>query len=479
MIESGQKSGQNAPNAKFTADNGLIGLLCLVATLEGMDLMLLGATFHSLSVSLGISPVHLALLATAQGVLKAMSGIMWAILTDRGVLSRRSVLCCGALGLGLVTIGLGAVSDLYSMVILRGLNGICLGCVAPIAQAIIADTLGPAVRGVGFGYFNASIKIGQLIAMVLAVPLSHKIVYGMHGWRIAYFGVGSMSVLVAVIVFMLTTNARVAPVSPGNGNELERFIGYFKVKTVSLIIGQGISARIPFSALTFLTMYFQLAGMTDWDVTFLVCCGLIADVAGNVLGGTVSDGLEEWWPTHGRPLCAQLNLISSKPCMILMLIYIEPVPDNFNLFLLLTVLFNLFGTWCLSAVSYPILSQLAAPEERSSMFAINVAFEGSSSAIFGTMLVGILAEHAYGYPLDDIGVQRGPNAPHVKDVAADRLKAEALGKALAMVCGVAWSLCLCFYSLLHVTYGPDLRKAEKRHAQAQAQGEKEALLKSA
>merc|ERR1719247_1834923 len=97
----------------------LLTMLCLIATLEGADMMLLGATFHALERDLGILPVHLASLAMAQALLQAFSGPAWGTCADRGFLRRKTILAIGCTGWGIVTIGLGRANSLRTMLMLR------------------------------------------------------------------------------------------------------------------------------------------------------------------------------------------------------------------------------------------------------------------------------------------------------------------------------------------------------------------------
>lgn len=429
-----------------------LALLCATATLEGADIMLLGATFHALSEDLGVRPVQLGALATAQALLVACCGPLWAYLADRQVLSRRVILSVGCLGWGIVTIMLGAMQTFPAMIVLRVINGFFLACLNPVSQGIVCDTAAPEERGRSFGYVSASIQLGQLAATLLAVPLSSKVVFGVRGWRVAYAVVGAVSCLTSCVLACLLKEPH-RQVQPTYTDEIARYASWFRIPTFNVIVSQGVFGAVPWNALTFLTMYLQLAGLSEWQTSVIIASGITCNGIGQVIGGQVGDWMERRLPLHGRPFTAQLCFLLGKPHILVLLLVVDPDPRNFPTFLGLTVLFNLFASWCAPAVNRPILAEIVGPEDRSSIFALEYGLEGVSAALFGTMLVGLLAQQVFGYPLDD---PHSPTAP-----GANREKALALGKAVGVVCTVPWTINMILYSMLHITYRRDLMRVSK------------------
>jgi len=81
------------------------------------------------------------------------------------------------------------------------------------------------------------------------------------------------------------------------------------------------------------------------------------------------------------------------------------------------------------------------------IFGLDRMLEGSLAAL-ATPAVGIITERLFKYKAEEDDLC----APH---------EAQKLGQGMFLVCAVAWSICFCFYSLLHCTYPKDRRLQQK------------------
>lgn len=81
------------------------------------------------------------------------------------------------------------------------------------------------------------------------------------------------------------------------------------------------------------------------------------------------------------------------------------------------------------------------------------SFESILSS-FAPPVVGILAQHVYGY----IPVAKGSSAS--EEIATDRGNASSLAKALYTAIGIPMALCCVIYSFLYCTYPRDRERAQ-------------------
>lgn len=431
--------------------SGVIALLCAISAVEGLDWMLLPTTLAALETDLGIGPSDLAVLSMAQALTLAVCGPIWGVLTDRGAVSRRAVLVSGCLAWGCFTAAIGLVDNFVWMVILRAFNGAALACLNPIAQSVVAATSQPAQRGERYGLVAASMYLGQVVCTLGVTPISRQVVFGHQGWRVAFWGVGVLSVLLGVLVAW-------AFVDPLQGSEVlseedavrfeaGRLAKYFRLPTFAVIVVQGLLGSVPWNALTFQTMYFQQAGLSDASAGAIVTAGLVALSAGNLLGGYIGDYLEGVWPVHGRPLTAQLTVALGIPFVWMTFSVVRTGPGAVWQYGALVVFFNLLASWCDGGAKRPILSQIVAPHDRGSIFAWDTAFEHSCAALVGAPAVAVLAEQVFGYKLTP-----GSDQP------ADPVKAAALGRAMVSVCTVPFAVCFVIMTLIHFTLPMDLKE---------------------
>jgi len=446
----------------------LLFLLCAVCFLEGGDEMLLPSTACVLNQDLGISLVEIGTMALAQGLLQATCAPIWAIAASRGLLARRSILAAGCLGWGLCVLLMGTVTAhaFGTLVLLRAVNGAMLACLTPIVQGVIADTTSECRRGRIFGYTGLSINAGKMSVAFLATLLSHRQVFGVRGWRVAFAGIGVVSVVTAIAIALLMEEpesedqaARSVRKPLPLSAEIGRLGAYFASPTFCVIVLQGLFGSVPSNALGFDTMYFQVAGLGDVRASILSAARLGSSSLGNLLGGQVADRLALWWPDHGRPLAAQISVFSSIPLSLIIFMMVPPGPDAFLLYLGLVMVLGLMSSWCATGVNYPILSEIVEPEGRATIVAWDRALEGVSASIFGARLVALLAASVFGYNL----------ANSCSSVAPDPNNTSALGQALAAATVVPWIVCFTFYSAMHWSYPRDLRRIRAQRSAGSAQ----------
>jgi len=440
------------------------GLLSAVASLEGADTCLLGASMKALIDDLGLELMDISYMTVSQMVLTNLAAPFWGILADRGILQRRTILLVGALGQGLVTILLAFVTDLVPMVFLRAMNGALLAALRPISNGIVADTTAEAKRGKIFGRLQSALLIGMFITTMTVVPMANKTVLGFHGWRVAYVLVGLVSVVVSSLVtlFMREPPRVEAEDSDTKGqsgcqavlSEIMGLLKFFRMPTFGVMIMQGIFGTIPWTVMSYMTYFFQLTGLPDGEVAVLTGIGPITGAFGNILGGMIADLLARRLLLHGRPLSAQLTVAMGVPLIYLTVQGVPPGQGSFGVYLALNVAFGVLGSWAQSGTNFPILSHIVPASSRSRVLAWECALENSIATAIGPTVVSLLAEKVFKV---SFGSRDG-------DVTVDLEAADALGKALAVTICIPWLVCFLAYSLLHWSYPRDVRRLERELA---------------
>lgn len=454
-----------------SSEHWLMTLLCATSAIEGADMALLPSCMFALQIELGLGPGQLATLSLWQALLQALSAPLWGVLADRGTLSRRAILAIGCSGWGLVTVMLGCTSAWVPMVLLRALNGLMLACLRPIANGLVPDIVPEHRRGEGYGKIQLSFDIGSMLGALVVTPVSMLSIAGVAGWRASFVLVGCLSLVLACVV----AASMHEPPAPGAAaatrgdavsfgqlwkQEAQRLGSYFRMPTFTLIVVQGVFGMVPWNALGYLTLFLQTAGVGSAEAAIVSTIGRATQGAGHLLGGYIGDACAARWPGHGRPLVAQISVLSGIPAVWLIFQVCEPGPDTFGWYCVIYGMFGLTATWCAAGVNWPIFTEIVPPESRSSIVAWDTALEGISGALLGNLAVAALAEHLFGYRLD-IAAAALPSPEN----------ARALGRALACTTAVPFVLCLLIYSLMHWTYPLDRRRtAAAANAVAGASG---------
>lgn len=468
--KAAEVAGPTSPGEDKEATPLLLFLLCSISTLEGADMALLPAVFFALQQDLGLSLNDLATMTLFQAVCQAAAAPFWGVLADRGIVSRKKILIFGSVVQGAITCVLAGVDKLVPMVVLRALNGAVLASLRPVGNGVLADVTSEAKRGKVYGWVFFALNIGMMVGALVGTPISTTDISGFQGWRVSFIGIGSLSILVGVLLalFMTEPEREGAKLQKQGGimSELRRLVGYCRMPTFLSLVLQGCFGCVPWNAMGYRTLFFQVGGIDGVRASLLQALGQVAGALGALFGGVLADTVtRRWLPLHGRPLVAQISVFAGIPIACLTFMIVPPSGDTaFWYYLSLVCLLGLTASWCATGVNLPILSEIVPADNRSAIMAWQTALEGSCAAVLGNAMVGILAQNVFGYDLSN------SNAEYL----ANPENQAALGKALTLTVCFPWVICLVFYSLLHWSYPRDLKYAQSLRA-APAAARKEVM----
>ncbi|KAI7839840.1 hypothetical protein COHA_006425 [Chlorella ohadii] len=210
---------------------------------------------------------------------------------------------------------------------------------------------------------------------------------------------------------------------------------------------QGIAGSVPWSALAFLTLYFQLLGMSDSQASALVALFLLGTAVGGLIGGCVGDAAAQRWPLRGRIAVTQFSVSIGIPfaCLVFKGLPRNGSPGTVTLYAAVLLAFALLKAWPAPACNNPIFAEIVPPAQRNLVYAFDRCFEGAVAAC-AAPLVGTLAERVFGF---------SGSGTVTRDRPTDLANAAALGNALLCFLLVPWTITLVLYTGLHWTYPAD------------------------
>ncbi|KAH0472497.1 MAG: uncharacterized protein KVP18_003404 [Porospora cf. gigantea A] len=401
-------------------------LTCMyVATsLDGADEQLLPAAFRHLERDLGFSPTVLGTLTVAQSFTVGFFSPVWGVLADR--YSEKSIMVTGCLCWGVATIGLAAASRVWTILVLRAINGLFLGSVGPVAQSIISSQVPSDQRAFAFGLVQCSAASGRIIANFATTAFGgaqwsfmlSNVAFAVQGWRLAFAAVGVSSLLLGIYVscrmpeFQKPARNQVETGDRGSTPvvaEEERtswrqFFGdvwhqSMRVPSTALVLLEGLIGVVPWGAFTFLTMFFQYLGVEDIEAAFMSASMLFGTLLAGPIGGILGDYLHRVFPNHGRPFAGQIALLVRIPLVFLLFWEAESRGKWVLSGLAFLVGLASFAGIC---VTRPVLSEVAMPAHRATVFSIVSGLESLSASFFGAPIVGWLAEMYFDYIPTDL-----------------------------------------------------------------------------
>jgi len=445
-------------------------LLYIVCFVEGADMQLLPSCFRALEADIGLTIDKLAMLGLCQALAMSIATACIGILIDSG-LSAKWTLFSGTAAWGVITLLLACVDDMPQMIVLRILNGCALATLAPVSQSIIAGCTRPQERGGYFGQCGMWMMLGSLASSLFAAGISNMTIHGCSGWRVAFAGIAILSLLLALTLAMLMEKGDARQVKLVRiHHEFEKFWHFLTIRSFLVLVFQGVFGTIPMSAMAFCTMFFQYTGMRDAEAAALCALMLLAVAIGRLLGGHIGDALASWSRYHGRPLAAQVSVISGIPSIILLFCVAPARPSSVPLYAFGVTVFGLTTSWCYTGVNRPILTEIVPKDSQARVISWLAAAEGASAACFGAPICGILATKVFHYQPMFVKTAQIPETVR-------QTNAQALASALAFMCIVPWCICFVFYSMLHFFYKSDVECVLEAHLNGDAD-ENEALVGS-
>ncbi|XP_031736341.1 protein spinster isoform X2 [Cucumis sativus] len=435
-------------------------LINLAAIMERADENLLPSVYKEVSETFNASPSDLGYLTFirnfVQGLCSPLAGIL--------VLSydRPKVLAMGTFCWALSTAAVGISLEFKQVAFWRAVNGFGLAIVIPALQSFIADSYMDGVRGMGFGLLSLIGSLGGIGGGVLATVMAGQQYFGVEGWRCAFILMATLSAIIGILVYMFVVDPRKTinniQESSDRDNLIDRTLpnsssiwfeswsamkAVMKVHTFQIIVLQGIVGSLPWTAMVFFTMWFELIGFSHNGTAVLLSLFAVGCALGSLLGGLIADRLSKIYPHSGRIMCAQFSASMGIPFSLLLLRVIPQSVDSLLIFGVTLFLMGLTISWNGTAVNAPIFAEVVPIKHRTMIYAFDRAFEGSFSS-FAAPLVGILSEKMFGY--DDTA-------------GASLLKALALSKGLLTMMTVPFGVCCLCYTPLYKYFRLDRENA--------------------
>lgn len=414
-----------------------LGLGYLVDQGESQSMGVLSPIIQSIW---GITFQQIGIMETLRSIAQTVSAPFWGYVSDK--FSRKKVLIFGTGVWGIWTVLVGLVPDFYSMLLIRAISGLGLGCLMPATFSLLGDHYPQNQRGRALGV----IGLVGLMGTVLGV-LALGFVASPELWRWGFIGLGLASILSGIIIWLLVEEPPRGSAEPElaglitHEDEKQYSINWkdmfntLRIPTIWAAILQGITGSMPWvvMGIYFINWMVRELGYSN-DISFsdpkgsapLVFAGVVVSAAiSNLLGGFIGDFAEKVNPKYGRTVIGQFSVFVGVPLMYILLTQAKNW-SFIQLFIFASVTALLIG-WPGRGAKEPMMQAVVPPEMRSSAYSIVNLIEGGLSA-FASYIAGSLA--------DQIG----------------------LTNALLWTIPFPWVICGLLFSIFYFTYPRDAEK---------------------
>ncbi|KAK6940145.1 Major facilitator superfamily [Dillenia turbinata] len=427
-------------------------LVNLAGIMERADESLLPGVYKEVGAALHTNPTGLGSLTLFRSMVQASCYPLAAYLAVRH--NRIHVIALGAFLWATATFLVAFSSTFFEVAVSRALNGVGLAIVAPAIQSLVADSTDTSNRGMAFGWLQLTGNLGTIIGGLCSVLIAPITFMGIPGWRISFHIVGLISVVVGILVYFFAKDphfsnggSRAINQGPNKSfrSELKELLqvakSVIKIPSFQIIVAQGVTGSFPWSALSFAPMWLELMGFSHGKTAFLIAMFVVASSLGGLFGGWMGDVLSKRFPNSGRIVLSQISSGSAIPLAALLLLGLPDDPSTASLHGSALFIMGLFISWNAPATN------------KTSIYALDRSFESILSS-FAPPIVGLLAQHVYGYEALPEDYTKS------EEIATDRGNAASLAKALYTAIGIPMALCCLIYSFLYRTYPRDRERAE-------------------
>merc|ERR1712117_970571 len=427
-----------------------------------------------------------------QLVSSAIAGPVWGILATRKILDRRIILTICTVAQGIATGTMWYfMKNVPMQLVLRCINGMRLAGLRPIANSIVGDRFDDTTRGQYFGIIMMALQASTATVSILVTVTSEWCLWGpqrlencpeqpadcnsetpectcggLWGWQMSFITVGVLTALLGPVLLKLLNAPPVAESDGGKASsggvsgEFWALVALLKRCTFCVLVFQGCFGLIPWKAFDFRTFFFETAGLGKTEAATVNSSGGFAAAAGSAIGGWIGDTLNRCWPLHGRVLAAEISVYGGIPFAYFTFYATTPAEEwAFIYYLSLTVGLGLVASWTPGACNNPILSSLAAPNERALILSWQASLEGAIGALGSVIFTQLIAIMGY-----DPCCNNQCNTCDNPCGDADQNK-QIAGLALVLTSCIPWLICGGLYSCLHCTYPGDLRNIETMRMQ--------------
>ncbi|KNA15820.1 hypothetical protein SOVF_094720 [Spinacia oleracea] len=436
----------------------------MAAVMEKADENLLPSVYTEVSQAFNVGPADLGYLTFVRNFVRGLASPLAGILVIH--YNRPTILAVGTAFWAVSTAAVGVSQQFMQVAFWRAVNGFGLAIVIPALQSFIADSYLEGVRGTGFGLLSFVGSFGGIGGGVVATVMAGHEFWGVPGWRVAFIMMASLSMMIGLLVFLFVEDPRKYPSSDSsdrnalmigkyNGSSVSiwkesvtAMKSVMKVQTFRVIVLQGLMGSLPWTAMVFFTMWFELIGFDHNSSAGLLSLFAFGTASGALLGGIIADRITRFYPHSGRIICAQFSASMGIPFSWFLLTVIPQSVNSWFIYGTTLFFMGLIISWNGAAANAPMFAQVVPAKHRTMIYSFDRAFEGSFSS-FAAPLVGILSEKIYGYD---------PKSVHRVGGGSGQ-EAYALSRGLLTMMAVPFGLCCLFYTPLYWVFKHDREKA--------------------
>jgi len=410
--------------------------------------------FETLEQQLDLSISQLGALPMASELAGALTLPLWGLLSDK-YLSRLPLIFAASFVLGGIATGTsGLAVSFATMLISRAATGVFIISLYTLASTFLVHLFEPDKRGRLFGALALFTAVGSFAGTICGSLVGDQPML----WRYLFFTVGAVfSVYAGAALFSMRD---FTPRVYESADSHIKFWGSIIRKPTFVVLSTTSALNnLPFLALSFLLLWFRYVGFSEAESNEIFAFAAVGVCAGGVAGGIVSDRV---FRLTGKPVSrvavSQASIVVTLGFAMLLMFGVEREGDSFWAFCASIFFLAFFVIWAYPSCDLVLIADIVPRDKMSSGIALQQFLQGIGAS-FGSLLVGFVAQSAFGYVARTEPIEQMPAALREANLAA-------LTHALATILAGTWGLQLALYTIVYFTYAKDraVSEEEKRNS---------------
>ena len=370
----------------------LLFFLTLLNLLNFVDRQLIASFSNFIVPDLGLTNAQFGFLTTLPFIVfYSVAGLFMGVLAD--MVNRPRLIAFGVVLWSIFTALTGAAKGFISMALPRMFIGVGESILTPTSMSLLSDSFPSKKMGFAAGFYYMGVPIGVGVSLLIAGYLGESL-----GWRNCFYLLGALGLVLGLCSLLFKDRPRKHIQNPNEKRTLSK-------KSVSEIIKTLFKALSASSALRFTILagiFYHIAlGASVFEQLWLVeergferstiamivgWIGVFAGLAGNLIGGILSD----WWQENtnqGRPMFLFWLALLTLPISIYYR-FVEPG----SIIFWIGIIIGYFQLGCFFGPTFSTVQELVPENIKATVVSFYILTLNLIGLTIGSLVGGILAD---------------------------------------------------------------------------------------
>jgi MFS family permease len=372
----------------------LLFFLTLLNLLNFVDRQLIASFSNFIVPDLGLTNAQFGFLTTLPFIVfYSIAGLFMGVLAD--MVNRPRLIAFGVVLWSVFTALTGAAKGFVTMALPRMFIGVGESILTPTSMSLLSDSFPAKKMGFAAGFYYMSVPIGVGVSLLIAGYLGESL-----GWRKCFYLLGGLGLVLGLCTLLFKDRPRkhlqnneVKPQTLSKESTAEIIKTLFKALSASsalrfTILG-GIFYHIALGASVFEQLWLvEERGFDRSNIAQIVgWIGVFAGLAGNLIGGILSD----WWQENtdqGRPMFLFWLALLTLPISVYYR-FVEPGSVIFWI----GIIIGYFQLGCFFGPTFSTVQELVPENIKATVVSFYILTLNLIGLTIGSFVGGILADN--------------------------------------------------------------------------------------